>query len=528
MIIKEYFDLEYMAAKPKEKLTGAEWAENYRVLTSVTSNLPGFWRNDAMYITKDVLNAITSDNVQEVSWCSGTQNGKTETMLNALGYFITQSPAPIMLVYPEKDDAKVTSKVRLADMIENARDNILKQRVELSDKKQDIFNIPFIGGIIYMAWATSVNKLASRPARYVFLDEIDKYKELKGHGRPLDLAKERRKAFPNSKIVAISTPVYEEGGIWQAVSESDYVFNFYSPCPKCNKEFLWSIENLSETDGFIYYRCPYCDYHIASKEKLSILSKSSWKTEDGSSVYDIISAGYKLKLGFKSNSFVSNFISLEDIYREYERAKQTPEALKVFINGWLGLPYTEDNLTGSDFDIEALLARCEDYAELPIDVLCLTCGVDIQKDRIEYIVVGWGLARENWLVDKGVIVGDTMQELVWEELNYLLLEKRYKHSAGIDLKIYATCIDSGYNTSKVYEFCKLRERFRIFAIKGANRSDAPEVGAPKKSGLIKATRFDLGVHSIKNNIYYWLSLQEAGAGYMHFKAGLCDRFLWSS
>lgn len=521
-MIQEFFELEYISAKPKEKITGAEWAERYRVLTSVTSNLSGFWRNDVMILASDVLNAITSDNVQEVAWCSGTQNGKTETLLNALGYFITQSPAPIILVYPEKDDAKIMSKVRIKDMIDNARDGILKQRVTMSDRKQDIFNIPFVAGMLYMAWSTSVNKLAGRPARYVILDEIDKYKDIKGHGRPLDLARERKKAFPNSKIILASSPVYEDGGIWEAVNNSDYVFNYYTACPKCNHHFIMDIVGLKK-DDYVYYECPACQHKILDKDKNNMVLKGYWADSDGNTVHEVLESGYKLKLGFKSSSFMSSFLSFTDIFNEYERAKKTHEMMKVFINGWLGLPFSEDNLTGADFEMDKLMERVEDYDELPAGVLALTCGVDVQKNRLEYLVIGWGLNRESWVVDKGVIVGDTMQEGVWSELDLIVVQKKYKHKKGIDLKIMVTFVDSGFNTNMVYAYTKRRESLRVFSIKGANRSDAVEVSTPKRSGFERALRYDLGVHSIKQNIYYFLSVQEQGAGYMHFKNKLCDK-----
>lgn len=146
-----------------------------------------------------------------------------------------------------------------------------------------------------------------------------------------------------------------------------------------------------------------------------------------------------------------------------------------------------------------------------------------KKNRLEYLVIGWGLNRESWVVDRGVIVGDTMQEGVWSELDLIVVHKKYKHKKGIDLKIMVTFVDSGFNTNMVYAYTKRRESLRVFSIKGANRSDAVEVSTPKRSGFERALRYDLGVHSIKQNIYYFLSVQEQGAGYMHFKNKLCDK-----
>lgn len=520
-MIEEYFEIEAIASQPKNKMSGSEWAENYRVLTSVTSNLPGFFQNESMIVAKEVLNAITSDNVQEVAWCSGTQNGKTETILNAIGFFISEIPAPIMLVYPEKDDAKVMSKVRLKDMIDNSRNDILKSRITLSEKREDMYNIPFVGGILYMAWSTSVNKLAGRPARYVFLDEIDKYIELKEHGRPLDLARERRKAFPNSKIILISSPVSEEGGIWEAVHSSDYLFDFYTSCPHCLNEFVFTLAQLKENDGVVFYECPYCEKEIYDKHKNQMLLNGRWKTENYT-IDEIVENGWKLKLGFKSSSFMSNFLSFTDIYKEYQRALKNPETLKVFQNGWLGLPSNDDNVAGIEYNIDILIGRCEDYKILPNEVLVLTCGVDVQKNRLEYMVIGWGLNRESWVVDKGIIMGDTFQNQVWQDLD-LVLNKKYKHSAGIELGVMICTVDSGYNTSIVYNYTKAREKFRVYSIKGAARSDAPEISTPRRSGLIKAVRFDVGVHSIKNIIYYWINQKEEESGYMHFSSKYCNK-----
>ena len=100
--IQEYFPLEAMAARPRKKLTGVEWAEKYRVLTTESSAFPGPFRADIVKITAGVLNAACHKNVSKLTWVAGTQIGKTETMLNCLGYIITESPASIMLVYPEK------------------------------------------------------------------------------------------------------------------------------------------------------------------------------------------------------------------------------------------------------------------------------------------------------------------------------------------------------------------------------------------------------------------------------------------
>lgn len=522
MPISESFEIESIAARPREHLRGAEWAERYRVLTSLTSGLTGPWQNSVVKIAEGVLNAITSDNVAEVAWCSGTQNAKTETILNAIGYLIHQAPAPIMLVYPEKDDAKYMSKIRLADMIESARGGALSDRVSLSDKRQDIFNIPFVGGLLSLAWSTNVNKLASKPIKYLFLDEIDKYQTIKGHGNPLSLVRERQKAFPHSRLFMASSPTFEEGAIWQAIHEADYLFRYYVMCPHCEKKFIFTFEGLRKDEENIFYVCSHCSGTITNVGRRHIIDNGEWLTEEGEKLEDIINSGYRLRLGFHSSTFYSPFVSFAEIYKRYERAKANPQDLKVFINGWLGEPY-DDSETGMEQATDTLMARVETWDKLPLGVCCLTCAVDVQKNRLEILVKGWGLGRESWVADKKIIHGDPLQEIVWRELETFICETRYPHSAGIDLNIQFTAIDSGYQAEEVYRFCHNKSRLNIYPIKGGNKSDLPAVGIPRKAGRYNTTLFTLGVHGLKTTIHYWLSLTEPGPGYIHFKEEFCDK-----
>lgn len=523
--IQEYFPLEAMAAKPRKKITGVEWAEKYRVLTTESSAFPGPFRADIVKITAGVLNAICHKNVSKITWVAGTQIGKTETILNSIGYIITESPASAMLVYPEKEDAVSIGSGRLKDMVDNARDDVLKYRVDLSNKRSKKYEVPFLGGVLYLAWATNVNRLSSKPVKYLFLDEIDKYPAyIPGHGSPLSLVQDRKKSFANSKIIAASTPTSEDGAIWESFQNSDYKFYYKMPC-ECGCNFTFSIEQLGIDSNGVFYSCPSCGKKYRDNNKISLINSGFWHTVDSEYGYldDVLNHNHKLNIGFHANSFYSPSLTFTDIYNQNKKMIANAYDYRVFVNGWLGLPYNDEDLTGVDFEIDKLMERVENYNELPSGVLVLTCGVDVQKNRLEYLVLGWGLNRENWVVDKGVIVGDTMQEFVWDELDYILFEKKYKHCLGIDLKIMATCVDSGFNTNIVYAYTKKRERMRVFSVKGSSRSDAVEVSAPKRAGYEKALLFNLGVFSIKNNIYYWLSLNETGAGYIHFKKDVCDK-----
>ncbi len=72
---------------------------------------------------------------------------------------------------------------------------------------------------IYVDWATSPQRLASRPVRYVILDEVNKFVDWSGKDAdPISLAKARTRTWKRrKKIVILSTPTIREAQISKAV-----------------------------------------------------------------------------------------------------------------------------------------------------------------------------------------------------------------------------------------------------------------------------------------------------------------------
>jgi len=59
----------------------------------------------------------------------------------------------------------------------------------------------------------------------------------------------------------------------------------------------------------------------------------------------------------------------------------------------------------------------------------LTAGVDVQADRLELEIVGWGRDEESWSVAYHVIPGDILRNEVWAALDEILLSI-YTHERG--------------------------------------------------------------------------------------------------
>ena len=62
-------------------------------------------------------------------------------------------------------------------------------------------------------------------------------------------------------------------------------------------------------------------------------------------------------------------------------------------------------------DAHALWNRCEPFeAEAPEGVALITAGVDVQADRLEMEIAGWGRDEESWSIAYHVIPGDVTRD----------------------------------------------------------------------------------------------------------------------
>ena len=191
--------------------------------------------------------------------------------------------------------------------------------------------------------------------------------------------------------------------------------------------------------------------------------------------------------------------------------------MKVWVNTSLGETWEEE---GDQLEKDDLLDRCEEYnADIPDNVRVLTAAVDVQDNRFEIEVVGWGSGKESWGIQYHQIFGDLKQQQIWNELDEFL-SRTWTKSDGINYGISCTCIDSGgHFTTEVYRFCKPREARRIFAIKGQgaqNGEYVPLIKGMSRSNREKASLFIIGVDEGKAKVMSNLTINQIGPGYCHF------------
>lgn len=449
--------------------------------------------------------------VEKVVIMSSAQVGKTEILNNIAGYYIQHEPSPILVVQPTLEMAEAWSKDRLAPMIRDSKcfTGLIKDP-RSRDSGNTLLHKKYPGGYIVMAGANSPASLAMRSIRVLLCDEIDRYPVSAGtEGDPISLAEKRTQNFWNRKEFLCSTPTIKGASRIEMVWEQSDKRRYNVPCPHCHEHQVLKWAQVKWDKGApeaAYYACEHCGAIITDGDKQWMLANGKWVAE----------LPFRGIAGFHLSELYSPWVRFGQMAVGFLRAKDNKETLKAWTNTSLGEPF-EDG--GEELDLDSLMNRKENWgAEAPEDVLVVTCGVDVQNDRIELELKGWGVGEESWSLDYVTFFGDPAQDEIWNRLDGFL-KTPIPHKSGLELNVSMTFIDSGgSHTQRVYEFCKDKAHLNIFPIKGSSVAGKPIVSRPSNKNRFKVWLFNLGVDTAKELLFSRLKITDVGYGYCHFPA----------
>lgn len=516
------------AIRPPEKLTVSEWADKKRRLSPESSAEVGPWRTSRTPYLKEPMDAFNDPKVRHIVLVSSSQVGKSEAINNMLGYIIDQDPGSILFVHPTTIDAKEYSKLRIAPMIRDCK--ALKTKVadpKSRDSANTVLQKSYPGGILTMCGSTEAHALASKPIRYIFGDERDRWATSAGNeGDPWDLATARQITFYNAKSVEVSTPTIKGASAIEKAYANGTMERWKTKCPHCGEYAEITFENIrfdkEETKignektykiTNLFYVCPLCG-SISSELEMK-RQPAKWVAENPDAYERYGTRSFWL------SSWISPWAPWESTIILYLQAIGSSKKMQVVYNTRFGLLW-EDR--GDLEDEESVMARREEYkAELPDGVLLLTMGVDTQDDRMEYEVVGHGHFGETWGIKKGVIMGRPDTDEVWQALDDIAGHV-YQFENGVGLRISLTFVDEGgHFTQDVRYRCRMRQGKKFFPIKGRGGDGIPYTAPPKKQKIVIGGKtigmcqvFEIGVDAGKSLIMDNLRVQTPGSKYCHF------------
>lgn len=512
--------------KPKEALSLSEWANRYMILPK-GSNEAGHYSTDNAPYQKEIMDAITSPEVVDVTIMSSAQVGKTLMILCGIAYYIDHEPSTQLMVLPTLKLGENFSKTRLATMISDV--SVLSDKVmpvKSKDSNNTIYFKAYPGGHIIVAGANSAPSLSSNPCRVVWMDEVDRYPESAGsEGNPIKLAEKRSTSYWNKKHIKTSTPTIDGRSKIQDAFNKGTMEEWCVCCPSCGVYQKYDFHRLNFED--LTMTCEECGEMIPERD---------WKESDHKWVAEYPER--VTKRSFHLNEMASPYVEWKDIVESFQDAMDQfkrfhdPEDLQVFINTVLGEPWKETDLDDTSVDDDILQERAEHYkAEIPDGVLILTAAIDTQDNRFEVEVKGWGRNNENWGIHKVEIYGDLYRSEVWDELEEYL-NTTFSFANGTELNIAGFGIDSGgHYTHSVYKWVKKMKKKgkKAYALKGYAGKPDLDLLHKKTSVDIKEEQNDgrtyvvdrvmlniLGVDTGKEHVTNWLKIDTPGEGYCHF------------
>jgi phage terminase large subunit GpA-like protein len=502
------------------------------------------------------MRAVTERDTHTVTLKAGTQILKSELLTNVALFYIHQDPSPILLVQPSQAAAEAFSKERFATTVAvtPAVRNLVKTP-KSRDSDNTITHKDYPGGSLDFVGANSPTDLASRPKRIVLADEVNKYPPSAGaEGDPLTLAEERAstyKALGRAKFVRACSPTHAHGRISREYASSDQRKLFVA-CPHCGHEqiltwahVVWDKdeagEHLPDTAG-ILCAGPDCgaiwserdrfaalaalefapDYGWRQTRKFSCCGEAqppeAWE-DRGRSLCRLCGArsAYDGHAGFHVSKLYSARHRLPELVREFVKAKGDPELLRKWTNTGLAEDWAEER-AGEQVDGAGLIARAEPYGpdDLPVAVQVVTGFCDVQGDRLEVQLIGWGHAEEAWPFLYEIIHQDPAQPAAWLELD-TLLRRIFKTRDGRTLRVAAFGMDTGgHHGAQVYAFCRQRRGRRLFACQGIAGPSKPIWPMRPTRSKTNEPLWLIGVDGAKDAIMGRLRIAEPGPGYVHF------------
>lgn len=528
--------------EPVPDMLISEWAEKNIILAKGTTPKPGPYVPEAFQ--RFIMDVICNPIVRRLTVMKSTQIGWTQIILAIAGYFMDVDPKPVGLFFPRDQDAKEKSKKSIAPMIEECA--ALKAKVR-ENKSREGGNTQLLkqypGGFLKIAGTNSGAGLRSDSLAVVLKDELDGWElDVDGEGSPSDIVERRTDAYiGEEKILEGSTPAKTKG---VSPIENSYLAGnqtmFEVPCPFCGfyQPLLWRDPETKEYNFYwdkdasgkpiaksVRYRCKSCREGIPERYKHRMLDAIKPKSkhpeiEEHVSIY--IWAAYA---------------PWGDIWpvlaKEWHKAQGNPEKMKAFVNLRLGETWDEGAET---VETSALEARREAYAtpedpdvEVPFGCGVLITTVDVQQNRLEVQVTGFGVGEEQWLVAHEVFYGSPLDKPnqrgqedlvnVWTELDAFLL-KTWRHKSGAMLKPSITLIDTGYAADTCYDFILPRQgpSRRVFASKGVDRLTKLGLAQDGKVKNNTIRLFSVATYACKDRILSRLKVPKPGPAYQHFPA----------
>ena len=563
---------------PLDQISVADFAVQHRWLDNRGGGFVGRWSHDEAPFLVGPMESLDSRDHLAVAIAGPSRSGKTTVGENWLFRNVVADPADMLWYEPTEDTARSYVKRVIEPMIEmhpalRAKLGSLSRDDSLAFKRFREMWVEFLPTI----YTNLINKSAGR----IVLDEVDASPP--SLGDVYGLVDQRRQTFGReSMILASSHPDLAEGqdprkwvrGIMALYAKSDRR-TWWWPCPQCNghsspnpiAERVMVLDYpkdapLDEIEGAARLICPLCGGLIEDRHRRAMNIDGFWAglgqtvLEDGRIAGDLLRrdvAGFWI-VGVMSPFIIGGIGALARALVEAQRNdEQTGETTaRAVMTKRLGIPPEPARQVGS-ISAQTLAERADpglDLGRVPDGVRFLTAFADVQANRFEILVRGWGIGGESWVVDLIRLPADPAASAEdWDKLITSLLGAAYPladgsgrvmrlRDAGFDSAGAAGVTQQAYDawrrafqrrSARLLGMQDGREAWNLVPTKGLGSPNAVRLQvrrpdsarkdrAARASGAVPLAQFS--ANAFKDDLAGQLARADAGPLCVHFPAGL--------
>jgi len=545
------------ACEPPPPVDYLAWAKDNIVFSERISAFPGPYREDMFPFFSEILRALSPDDpCSIISLAKSAQVGGTVLANIFLLGTLDLDPCDFLYVHPTEENASRWSKTKLMPLLrETTSVRALFPEAGRDGGNSILYKERVDGrGAIQAAGANSPAGLSMISPRAQVQDDLAKWNK-NDAGDPEAQADSRSKAFFNRKVFKISTPLIAPGCRITANYLAGTQERYHVPCPHCGELQVLEWENMRDHidpqhPEKAHFCCVHCGCEIHEHHR-------AWMVDPANGAKWI--ARYPERARYHRSFHIwvpySPLESWESIARAWltvqaggaDDKEKGAGAEQVFFNDTLGLAFEADNKA---IDWEDLRDRAEETGfkrgVVPGDMLALTIGIDVQGDRVEWLLRGWGRNKMSAVIDYGVIdsragshlpgyrehSGHISEAAVMAALDRLI-EKQWPDENGKLRSVDRIGIDGNAYTEDVWFWARRHPRSKVIMVRGDNRDAAPmlsHVSEYDKRGRRKKQKwssrfYNFNASVMKMGLYRDFRKDDPDQpGFIRFASGLGDDF----
>ena len=445
------------ALLPRARITVRDWTARHRYVRGANA---GLWDQTVAPYLEEPMEQFDAPGVEEIALVGPGRSGKTTLAENLLLKTVKSDAAPVGWYANTDDVVKAYVKTVINPLLDDH--DCARAPGDTSDSLS--FKRFLYGTTVEFLAATDAS-FRNKTFRLVVADEYDGYDPALGDARGL-LNQRRATEGAAGRTVFVSHPDLAEGehaSEWRrgimAIYAASTRCTWWWPCPHCG---AWSSPNPGTARPMVLHYaadapldviaaetrllCPVNGCLIEDRHRRAMNRQGRWigtgeaisqegtlsgtRTPNAVVGYWIVGAMSPFLLGGIGGLARARVAAERAVAAHEENAERTLRA--VMTKQW-GIPYSLPRAVDQVTAVQ-LADRAEPGLQLgvvPAGVRFLTAFVDVQGNRFELLVRGWGEAGESWVIAADTIPAEpTTSASDWDLLMQRLLTASYPLADG--------------------------------------------------------------------------------------------------